>query len=132
MVQQGQRGVGWMMAVVAFAVASGMASVARAAPTDEAMRELAQRRGCTQCHSIEAKASPLDDDLPVGPSWQEVAAKYQARPGAQKRLVQAVRQGSNPQRAHWRGQVAGKTMPPNAARVSEDEARQLVRWILAL
>lgn len=132
MMRQGQWGVRWMAATVVVAVALGMVSVVHAAPTDEAMRELAQRRGCTQCHSIDAKASPLDDDLPVGPSWQEVASKYQARPGAQKRLVQAVRQGSDPQRAHWRGRVAGKAMPPNAPRVSEEEARQLVRWILAL
>ena len=35
-------------------------------------------------------------------------------------------------RAHWRGQVAGKAMPPNAVVISEADARRLVRWILAL
>ena len=99
---------------------------------DELMQALAQRSGCAQCHSVGTDRSALDDALPLGPSWQEVAAKYQGQRGAAKQLVRAVRAGSSADGAHWRGQVAGQAMPPNAVAISERDARRLVRWILSL
>ena len=96
------------------------------------MLALATRSGCMQCHAVGSQTSTLEEGLPVGPSWQEVAARYQGQRGVAARLVRAVRSGSDPQRAHWRGQVAGKAMPPNAVAISEADARRLVRWILAL
>jgi cytochrome c len=115
---------------LALCVLGGISSAAHA--RDELMQALAQRSGCTQCHSIGADRSALDDTLPLGPSWQEVAAKYQGQRGAARQLVRAVRAGSSADSAHWRGQVAGQAMPPNAVVVSERDARRLVRWILSL
>ena len=40
--------------------------------------------------------------------------------------------GSNPYESHWKGKVSGLAMPPNAVAIKEAEAKQLVRWILAL
>jgi cytochrome c len=40
--------------------------------------------------------------------------------------------GSNPYSRHWAGKVSVVTMPPNAAAVTEADARVLVNWILVL
>jgi cytochrome c len=61
-----------------------------------------------------------------------VAARYRGQPGAEARLVQAVVSGSNPYASHWKDQVAGLAMPPNATQVNEADARRLVRWILGM
>ena len=45
------------------------------------MRALAERSGCTQCHAVQGAGSSLDEGLPVGPTWQEVAARYQGQRG---------------------------------------------------
>lgn len=40
--------------------------------------------------------------------------------------------GSNPYASHWKGKVSGLAMPPNAVAVTQAQAHELVRWILAL
>lgn len=114
------------------AVALALSAPAGARATEDPMLTLATRSGCMQCHSVGAERSALDDTLPIGPSWQEVAAKYQGQRGAARHLARIVRNGTDPERVHWRGQVAGKAMPPNAVRISERDARRLARWILQL
>lgn len=121
------------LAALALAVAAGACAPAQAASsTVPSALKLAQHKGCTQCHSVDSARSSLDDSLPVGPSWQEVAARYTGQADAERRLMRTLRQGSNPARTHWRGEVAGRVMPAQGPRLSADEARRLVRWILAL
>ena len=47
-------------------------------------------------------------------------------------LTQIVLKGSNPYDSHWKGKASGLAMPPNAVAIKETDARDLVKWILAL
>jgi cytochrome c len=77
--------------------------------------ELAKKHACFACHAVDKKL--------VGPSYKEVAGKYRGDKGAEARLVDKVKKGSQ---GTW-GQVP---MPPNAA-VPDGDVRTLVKWILS-
>ena len=77
---------------------------------------LAARHGCLGCHAVE-KAR-------VGPALRDVARRYAGQPDAGTRLVRKVREGG---RGQW-----GHVPMPAHPRLSEDEARRLVDWVLAL
>jgi cytochrome c len=77
--------------------------------------ELAKKHACFACHAVDKKL--------VGPSYKDVAAKYRGDKGAEARLVDKVKKGSQ---GTW-GQVP---MPPNAA-VPDADVRALVKWILS-
>ncbi len=95
-------------ALLAMANTSAMASA-----------ELAQQKACLACHAIDKKV--------VGPSYQDVAAKYKGQKDAEAKLVQKVLKGSDPKALVW------GTMPmPANAQVNEAEAKQLVKWVLSL
>jgi cytochrome c len=78
------------------------------------MADLAKRRNCLTCHAHDRRI--------VGPSFQEIAAKYKADSGAEVRLAAKVRTGGG-------GAWGPVPMPPNAD-VTESEAKSLVGWIL--
>jgi len=78
---------------------------------------LATSKGCMACHQVEAKV--------VGPSYKEVAAKYKGDAAAEDMLVNKVLEGGV---GTW-GQVP---MIPNKATTSPEEARTLVKWVLAM
>lgn len=99
---------------------------------DQAMLQLATRSGCMACHHIEPGATGPQGLPPVGPAWRDVAAKYKDKPEALEQLTHIVLTGSNPYQSHWKGKASGLAMPPNAVAIKEAEARDLVRWILAL
>jgi cytochrome c len=80
-----------------------------------ASEQLAARKACLGCHTVASAR--------VGPAFQAVATRYAGDAGALERLARKVREGS---RDTW-GVVP---MPPNP-RVSEAEARELARWVLA-
>jgi cytochrome c len=80
-----------------------------------ANEELAKKHACLACHATDKKL--------VGPSYKDIAAKYRADGGAEAKLMDKVKKGSQ---GTW-GQVP---MPPNAA-VPDGEVRALVKWILA-
>lgn len=80
-----------------------------------ASEELAKKHACFACHAVDKKL--------VGPSYKDVAAKYRNDSGAEGKLVDKVKKGSQ---GTW-GQVP---MPPNAA-VPDGEVRALVKWILS-
>ncbi len=113
-----------------FVVATPVA--ATRAENDAAMLQLATNSGCMACHSILPVAKRADGLPPIAPAWRDVAIKYRDDPGASNRLTRTVMTGSNPQSRHWAGKVGAVTMPPNAAAVSEADARMLVNWILVL
>ena len=79
-----------------------------------ANKKLAEKNGCLGCH---ATASKL-----VGPSYQDVAAKYADQPDAKLKLVLSIRKGGV---GAW-GQMP---MPPQA-QLSEADAKKLADWIL--
>jgi cytochrome c len=99
---------------------------------DEAMLKLANASGCMACHHVERGAKGPDGLPPVGPAWRDVALKYKGQAGAVEQLTHTVMSGSNPYDSHWKGKASGLAMPPNAVAIKEGDARQLVRWILAL
>ena len=80
-----------------------------------ANEELAKKHACFACHAVDKKL--------VGPSYKEVGAKYRNDPGAEAKLVDKVKKGSQ---GTW-GQVP---MPPNAS-VPDPDVRALVKWILS-
>jgi cytochrome c len=99
---------------------------------DAAMLELATHRGCMACHSILPIPKRADGLPPIAPAWRDIAIKYRDDPGASNRLTRTVMTGSNPNASHWAGKISPVTMPPNAAAVTERDARALVNWILVL
>jgi cytochrome c len=80
-----------------------------------AQEELAKKHACLACHAIDKKL--------VGPAYKDVAAKYRGDAGAEAKLVDKVKKGSQ---GTW-GQVP---MPPNSS-VPDADVRALVKWILS-
>ena len=87
-----------------------------------ANKDLATKSGCMACHKVDAKL--------VGPAFQDVAKKYKAADEA--KLIDRVIKGT----AATGGQVwkeingGAVPMPPNAS-VKPDDAKALIKWILA-
>ncbi|MCC2957183.1 c-type cytochrome [Massilia sp. IC2-477] len=80
-----------------------------------AQADLAKAKNCMACHAVGNKL--------VGPSYKDVAAKYEGQKGAEDKLVQKVLKGGA-------GTWGPVPMPANP-QVSEAEARSLVKWVLA-
>jgi cytochrome c len=100
-------------ALVAGAFAAAIAAPASAA---EDQLPLAQKSGCTACHSVDKKI--------VGPAYKDVAAKYRGDKGAEAKLIAKVEKGGS---GVW-GQIP---MPPNT-QVKPEDVKKLVEWILSL
>ncbi|MFG6466975.1 c-type cytochrome [Roseateles sp. BYS87W] len=96
------------------------------------MLKLATDSGCMTCHHIEPGARGPQGMAPIGPAWRDVAQRYRTVAGAADALTRTVMSGSNPYGSHWKGQVSGLAMPPNAVAITEPDARRLVNWILTL
>lgn len=75
---------------------------------------LAQRNGCTACHATDHRV--------VGPSFEEVAAKYRQDGGALQRLTDKVRTGGA---GNW-----GNIPMPAQAQIDEGDLRTVIKWIL--
>ena len=84
------------------------------APAVSAAKALAEKSGCLACHGVSNKI--------VGPALHDIAAKYRSDAGAQDRLSAKVKSGGQ---GAW-GEIP---MPPND-RLTDDDIRALVRWIL--
>mgnify|MGYP000240484288 FL=1 len=78
--------------------------------------ELAQKKACLACHSVDNKI--------VGPAYKDVAKKYKGQKGIEAKLAEKIMKGG---KGAW-GEVP---MPANP-QVNEAEAKQLVSWILSL
>lgn len=101
-----------MKIFVAAAVAAGLLSSMPAF----ASADLAKKKNCLACHQEAKKV--------IGPSYQEVAAKYAGDDAAVATLIEKVQKGGV---GVW-GKVP---MPPNP-QVNHEEAKTLVEWILSL
>lgn len=107
-------------------------AVLASASQDVDMINLASESGCVACHTVAPAGKSPDGLKPVGPAWQDVAEKYKGVKGARVSLVNTVLKGSNPYSSHWKGEVSGIAMPPNAVAITEEKANRLVGWILHL
>ena len=96
-------------------VAAILAVMAAWAVPAMANPDLAQRKNCLSCHSLDQKI--------VGPAYRDVAAKYVGQDDALARLSEKVQKGGT-------GVWGTAVMPPNP--VTPEEARTLVTWILSL
>jgi cytochrome c len=93
-------------------VSAGLLASAGNALASEA---LAKKYNCLTCHAADKKV--------IGPSYQEVAAKYKGDAGAEAKLVGKIKNGGS---GTW-GQIP---MPPNAS-VPDADIKALVKWVLA-
>ena len=82
---------------------------------------LAKKSGCFACHSIERKI--------VGPSWNDVAARYKGDASARAALIKKVKAGG---KGNWTEVTKGVPMPPYSPRVSDANIEKLVDFILSL
>jgi cytochrome c len=77
--------------------------------------ELAKKHACFACHTVDKKM--------VGPSYQDVAAKYRNDKSAPAKLADKVKNGSQ-------GVWGAVPMPPNTT-VPDADVNALVKWILS-
>jgi cytochrome c len=78
---------------------------------------LAQKGTCLMCHNVEKRN--------VGPAFKDVAAAYKNQADAEDYLVNKIKKGG-------RGKWGVLPMPPNEGKLTDDEFREVVRWIRAL
>ena len=95
---------------------SALALTLLIAPAAQASEELAKKYNCLACHQMDKKL--------VGPSYQDVAAKYKGQADAPAKLVAKVKAGG----VGVRGQIP---MPPNPT-VPDADLNALVTWILGM
>ena len=94
------------------AIAATMVALPLSTSADEA---LAKSKACLACHQVQKKV--------VGPAFKDVAAKYKGQAGAEAMLAGKIKNGT---KGVW-GPV-----PMPAQNVTEDEAKKLAAWVLAL
>ena len=104
---------GQVTARPSLAVVSNAPAGAAAAMPDA--RSVAQKNACSACHGI--------DNRIVGPTFREIAAKYQGTANAQGQLATSVKNGGVGQ---W-----GQIPMPAQGHVNEADITIIVQWILA-
>ena len=82
----------------------------------DAAKALAEKNLCLACHKVEEKL--------VGPSFRDVAKKYQGVADAQARLIANINKGG-------KGVWGTVPMPP-AKDVPDEDLKTIVAWILSL
>ena len=95
----------------------GFAGLVTAAWADDAPRGqmIARANACMGCHAVDRKV--------VGPSFQQIAAKYKGDAQAPAKLVNKVKDGGS-------GVWGVLPMPPHPA-MSDADIRTVVDWVLA-
>lgn len=93
--------------------ATAQVQVARGAAA-KAPADLARDAACLACHSVARKL--------VGPSFREIAQRYQNDPKAEQRLAATVRNGGQ---GNW-----GSVPMPASALLKDDELLSVIRWVL--
>ncbi|MDI5920955.1 hypothetical protein QLQ86_09170 [Halomonas sp. LR5S13] len=105
-------------AIASMALVGLLLGASSASAESDDIQQLAEEKQCLSCHA-------RDDDTPRAPGFNSIAAKYA---GGEMRgyLVEVVMTGGED---HW----GSATMPDADERVevSEEEAGQLVDWILS-
>jgi cytochrome c len=122
--------ISWLLASVVLSTGQTVS----AAPLSSAeLDELASAKGCYLCHHAEPVKRKLDDSPSLAPSWKDIALRYRGQESAESRLTDIVLAGSGNygKDRHWMGKVGEVGMLPNVKEIDEDQARQLVHWILS-
>ncbi|MFO1317571.1 MAG: c-type cytochrome [Burkholderiales bacterium] len=101
----------WMAVATGAALAAALALPALAQDSEKLLKD----KGCTACHANDKKV--------IGPAYKDVAKKYKGDAAAPGKLAEKVVKGGQ-------GVWGPIPMPPN--KVSDDEAKKLVAYILAL
>lgn len=79
--------------------------------------EMIKKARCVACHAVDKKL--------VGPSYQEIGAKYKGQADAAKMLFEKVRAGGS---GNW-GQIP---MTPNGSdKISDENLHAVIQWILS-
>ena len=125
-----------LLLVLAAIVASSVPLATRSAALSPAQRDAARHDagelGCTVCHQVAAAPRAGTGAPPLAPSFDQIAARYRGKLGAERRLTVIVMDGARPGERHWKDRLEFTSMRANAPKVSRDRARALVRWILSL
>lgn len=100
-----------MKLVVATLIATGALLSAPAM----ASADLARAKNCMACHAVDRRL--------VGPSYQEIAARYKGKAGIEAELAKKIKAGGV---GAW-GRIP---MPPNP-QLTDAEIARLVKWIMA-
>jgi cytochrome c len=79
--------------------------------------ENAKKAGCMNCHAVDKKL--------VGPAYKDVAAKYKGDAGAAAQLIKKVMNGGS-------GVWGKMPMPANKGKMTDEEFKTTVGWILSL
>lgn len=104
--------------LMAVAVALCTSVSASAAIDAKTATGLLTKGGCNACHQQDKKV--------LGPAYKDVSAKYKGNAKATDLLIQKVRAGGS-------GVYGPIPMPPNPKeKISDDDLKQLVGWILSL
>lgn len=103
-------------AVLAVCLGGPVAANSEPALTLKQGQALAKQMACLGCHQVKAKR--------VGPGFTQVAQRYAGQPEAFDYLSQMIRKGG---RGKW-----GAIPMPAQTHVSEQQAKALTQWILAL
>jgi cytochrome c len=101
------------MKAIVIAAAAVLAMGAGVASAEQA---LAQKSACMSCHQVAKKV--------VGPSFQDVAKKYKGDAKAADHIVTVIKKGG-------KGVWGPVPMPPHP-QVSDDNAKKLADWVLAM
>ena len=102
-----------IMLAAALGFSAPIALADDAVPAGEA---LAQKGGCLMCHTMQKRN--------VGPAFKDIAAVYKGQ-DVEDKLVNKIKKGG-------RGSWGVLPMPPNEGKLTDDEFREVVRWIRAM
>jgi cytochrome c len=95
-------------------LAAAMVFSAQSALADGA--KLAEKGTCLMCHTIEKRN--------VGPAFKDIAAVYKGQ-DVEDKLIDKIKKGG-------RGSWGILPMPPNEGKLTDDEFREVVRWIRSM
>ncbi len=96
------------------AIKSGVTESPIAAPTQAQVMPLLQQNACIACHGMDNKL--------VGPSFKEIAVRYQNKADASAYLAQRIKEG---------GQGVWGSIPMPAQAISMGDAQAVARWLAA-
>lgn len=104
----------WATGAVVAAALACVASAPARADVGDGLR-IARSNACMGCHAV--------DHTLVGPSFQQIAARYKNDPQAVAKLVKKVKDGGSG--------VWGVIPMPSHPRMSDADVRSVVEWVLA-
>lgn len=102
---------------VLMAVVGGLGLLVAAGAQADSGLDMVKKARCVACHAVDKKM--------VGPSYQEIGAKYKGHSDAAGMLFDKVRNGGS---GNW-GQIP---MTPNGPdKISDENLKAVIQWILS-